>query len=89
MEMHTKNKQEDTENLIEFGKRLRNVMYIRDISNRVLAQELCVSASTISGYRNGRRSPSITDLVKISRFLNISADYLLGLTDDFALDSIL
>lgn len=58
-------------------------MYIRDISNRALAQELSVSASTISGYRNGRRSPSVTDLAKISRFLNISADYLIGLTDEF------
>ncbi|MCI7323078.1 MAG: helix-turn-helix domain-containing protein [Lachnospiraceae bacterium] len=83
MDTHEEKKQEETYNFKEFGDRLGKIMYLRDVSNHTLASQLCLSASTISGYRTGRRSPTVTDLAEISRFLNVSADYLVGLTDEY------
>ena len=38
-----------------------------------------IATGTISGYRNGEKEPTITNLRKITQALNVSADYLLGL----------
>jgi transcriptional regulator with XRE-family HTH domain len=40
-----------------------------------------VSPSTISGYRTGRRSPTVADLAAIVQILNVSADYLIGTSE--------
>ena len=82
MDTNEEKNQKEVYNFKEFGNRLKQIMFLRNISNHTLAQQLCLSASTISGYRTGRRAPTITDLTKICRFLNVSADYLVGLTDD-------
>ena len=84
MDTHEEKNQKEEYNFKEFGNRLGKIMYLRDISNHTLARQLCLSVSTISGYRTGRRSPTVTDLARISRILNVSADYLVGLTDEFS-----
>lgn len=65
-----------------FGLRLRRIMLMRDKTNYELANALYVTPSTISGYRNGRRSPDVEQLALLARELDVSADYLLGLSDD-------
>lgn len=67
----------------EFGERLDYVMSVRSISNNALAEMLFCSPSTISGYRTGRRSPNVSTQKEICRALNVSADYLLGLSESF------
>jgi transcriptional regulator with XRE-family HTH domain len=64
-----------------FGERLDTTMFRQDISNRELASRMFVSTSTISGYRTGRRSPKVDDLARLASLLNVSADYLIGRTD--------
>lgn len=64
----------------EFGNRLDSVMFRQDISNQELAHQMYVSSSTISGYRTGRRSPTVDDLASIAKILGVSADYLVGLS---------
>jgi transcriptional regulator with XRE-family HTH domain len=77
-----KGKTEETEYPYkEFGDRMDYAMFIRDISNKKLARLMHLSRSTISGYRTGRRSPSVTELKHIAVFLCVSADYLLGLQE--------
>lgn len=66
----------------EFGRRLDDAMFRQDISNQELAQEMYVAASTISGYRTGRRSPKVDDLARLAKILHVSADYLLGLSNE-------
>jgi transcriptional regulator with XRE-family HTH domain len=65
-----------------FGDRLVYAMTIRNISRQDLADRIYSAPSTISGYRIGRRSPDVRQLASIARELNISLDFLLGLTDD-------
>lgn len=64
-----------------FGKRLDSVMRQKGISNQELAHKMFVAASTISGYRTGRRSPDVVSLARMADILQVSADYLIGLTD--------
>lgn len=59
MKTNDKNKYKD------FGDRLSLIMYKQNISNIQLANAMFVSPSTISGYRTGRRSPTVADLAAI------------------------
>lgn len=42
-----------------------------------LARRLCVSASAVGMYEQGRREPSLDVLVALAKELRVSADYLL------------
>lgn len=70
-----------------FGQCMGDTMRKKGVTNRMLANYLCLSESAISGYRTGRRSPSVTDLAKIADYLGVSSDYLLGVTDNPSADS--
>ena len=61
MKTNDKNKYKD------FGDRLSLIMYKQNISNIQLANAMFVSPSTISGYRTGRRSPTVADLAAYCR----------------------
>lgn len=79
----TKNQtKKETYKYKDFGRRMGDTMRMKGITNRMLGNYICMSESAVSGYRTGRRSPSVTDLAKISDYLQVSADYLLGTTDD-------
>ncbi len=62
-----------------FGERMVHAMTIRGVSCKELSEQLFISPSAITGYRVGRRSPNVADLVAIATALNVSLDYLLGL----------
>ena len=56
----------------------------RDAKDRQsdLAEKLNVSVQTIKSWEGEKSSPGHDFLVQICRLYNVSADYLLGLTDD-------
>ena len=82
MDTHTEIAFKEQYKFKTFGSRLSLIMTMRDISNQELASEMVVSVSTISGYRTGRRSPKVDDLAKIALFLDVSVDFLIGLSDN-------
>ena len=60
------------------------IAYLRDIQNlkqRELAEEIGVTAATMSKYENNINIPSADILAKIAIALKTSADYLIGLTN--------
>lgn len=63
------------------GKKLNDVLAQKEIMQKELAEHLGVTANTISYYLSGERCPDIDKLIEISKFLNVSTDYLLGLSD--------
>lgn len=68
----------------------RNVKTLREKNNltvRQLADELQVSKSTISGWENNTREPSIETLLKLFHYFKVSLDVILG--SNIAYDSIL
>jgi repressor LexA len=64
------------------GQRLKFIREQRGLSSTELAEALGVTKPTYSNYESEKIKPSIPVLEKISRTLNVSADYLLGLSND-------
>lgn len=63
------------------GKRLYEALALRGKLQKELACELGLIDNTISYFVSGKRTPNTELLIKISRYLDVSVDYLLGLTD--------
>ena len=58
--------------------RLRETRERCFLSQREVARRLNVSASLISGYETGERTPSVEMLLSLSILYGCSTDYLLG-----------
>ena len=52
----------------------------KDIGQVELAKKLGVSKGIISLWENGLREPSMSSLIEIAKFFNVSIDFLVGLT---------
>lgn len=72
--------------ITKFSERLVLAMNIRNVSNKELADAVFVAPSTISSYRTGHRIPNIEQLALLSTTLQVSSDYLLGLSDSLILN---
>ncbi|MCI8538522.1 MAG: helix-turn-helix transcriptional regulator [Oscillospiraceae bacterium] len=66
----------------QFGERLCEVRKKHNEKQKELAEILGVRDSQICEIENGNRTTTVERIVLICRHYNISADYLLGLTDD-------
>lgn len=86
MNTHEDKVEQSRNTTILFSERLISAMTLRDISNKQLAQKIFVAPSTISSYRTGHRIPNIEQLILISTTLQVSSDYLLGLSDTISFD---
>lgn len=65
-----------------FAERLQIAMYWNELTGADLSRRSGVPASTICRYICGQRLPNVEKLIKLSKALNVSADYLIGLTDE-------
>ena len=63
------------------GQRLKEIREKRDYTQDYLAMKIGKSKRTISSYENDGSNPQLDDFVEICKVLNISADYLLGISD--------
>ncbi|MEG2183329.1 MAG: helix-turn-helix domain-containing protein [Cloacibacillus sp.] len=52
------------------------------LSGQSLAEAIGVTQTSISRYETGKKKPSFRTLKKISRTLNVSTDYLMGLSEE-------
>ena len=68
----------------EFGERLRKLRVNRNMTQLELGEifDNPKAQTTIGTWEKGHREPSMNDLVKISRFFNVSIDYLLGESEE-------
>lgn len=65
-----------------FAKRLREVRIEAGESREDLGQILDVGVSQISELENNRKGTTLEKLAAICRHYKVSADYLLGLSDE-------
>ena len=65
-----------------FSKTISLLRRERGLSQKQAAAELGISQALMSHYENGVRECGLDFLVKISRYFDVSCDYLLGLTDN-------
>lgn len=64
-----------------FGKRMGKIMQEKSVSRGALRDSTGLSLQSISNYLNDKRKPDCEMVAEISKALNVSSDYLLGLSD--------
>ena len=68
----------------DFGKRLKELRQNRKMTQEELGQifEPPLKQSTIGTYEAGLREMKYSNLITVSKYFNVSVDWLLGLTDE-------
>lgn len=61
-------------------EKIRNLREDNDLNQTQLATILNIAQTTYSNYENGNREIPISILIQLSKFYNVSLDYLRGLT---------
>ena len=64
-----------------FTQRFNEILKSSGVKQSELAMNCFVTRQTISDFKRGKSVPSIETLYRMCKFLNCSADYLLGLSD--------
>lgn len=62
--------------------RVKELRLARRLTLRELAEKIDLDHSAVSRIENGGRNLSDNDIIKLCNFFNVSADYLLGNTDN-------
>ena len=67
---------------LSFGEKVRNLREDMDLNQTQLGKELCMTQRKVSFIECNQCEPSIDDIVAFCKFFGVSADYLLGLSDE-------
>jgi len=59
-----------------------DLMNKKGINKRTLAKDLGISTGHFADWESGKSKPTADRIVTIAKYFNVSADYLLGLTDN-------
>ena len=62
---------------------LKDLRKEKNLSQKQMAEKLCISQQTYSDYEKGKTEPTLDTIIELSKIFNVSADYLLGLVDEF------
>lgn len=63
---------------MEFSEKLKELLQGAEMSQRKLAEKIGVSSALMSYYMKGEKSPTMSTIIKIADFFNISMDELVG-----------
>ena len=66
---------------MDYRNRMRSIREDRDLTQAEVGKVLQKSQQGYNHIETGRAELKIEDLIKLCRFYNVSADYLIGLTD--------
>ncbi|MDR3262995.1 MAG: helix-turn-helix domain-containing protein [Clostridiales bacterium] len=63
---------------INFGERLKELRTERNIGQVELSKAISVSKGIISLWENGLREPTLSSLIALAEFFNVTLDELVG-----------
>ena len=66
----------------DFAHTMSELRKAHGLSQRKAAADLKISQALLSHYENGAREPGLGFVCRACRYYGVSADYLLGLTDE-------
>lgn len=66
----------------DFAHTMSELRKARGLSQRHAAADLKISQALLSHYENGAREPGLDFVCRACRYYGVSADYLLGLSDE-------
>ena len=70
-----------SEILYNIYMKLKELREENNISQQEIAKHLSIKQNTYSQYETGKRQLPIDILIKLSKFYNVTTDYILGLED--------
>jgi len=68
---------------MKFNVRLKQLRQKNKLTQGELADTLGLKPTAISNYESERNEPSFDKLISLSKFFDVSCDYLLGVTDSY------
>ena len=68
--------------MVDYRTRLRNIREDRDLTQSDVGKVLNKSQQGYNHIEAGRAELKIDDLIKLCQFYKLSADYLIGLTNE-------
>lgn len=68
------------------GEKLKSLRIEKNLTQKQVADRIGLAVSAVSSYESGTRYPSYDILVKLTRIFHVSADYLLGITNQRTID---
>lgn len=66
---------------MNYAERMRNLRQDHDLSQKRIADMLGIAQTTYSQYELEKRPMPIDYLIALCKFYNVSADYMLGLSN--------
>lgn len=66
----------------DFSAVMSELRHARGLSQRTAAADLGISQALLSHYENGAREPGLVFVCRACDYYGVSADYILGRTDD-------
>jgi len=69
------------------NKRLKSLRTERNITQKEFAQNCDICLRVLHYYESGQRKPNADVIIRFCKYLDVSADYLLGLSDSISRDS--
>ncbi len=66
----------------QFGQRVQEIRKLNHETQKDLGEAIGMSSNNVSEMENGKKTTVSEKIVKICRHYRVSADYLLGLSDD-------
>ena len=70
-----------------FNERIKELRLSLGLNQIQFGRKLSVTKQCISNWENDNIQPSIDMLIKISKTFSVSADYLLGISNDITIDA--
>ena len=68
---------------LSFGEKVRNLREDRDLNQTELGQALNMTQRKVSYIECGKSEPSVDDIIAFCHFFKVSADYLLGIPNEY------
>ncbi|CCI63193.1 MULTISPECIES: helix-turn-helix domain-containing protein [Streptococcus] len=65
----------------KLGDRLRKQRQLNKLTQQELADRIGINRGAYSNWENGKREPSFSKLIELSKLLNTTPNYLLGISD--------
>ena len=66
---------------MELKERLLQLRKEKGVTQSRVAFDLGITTSAYANYEQGTREPSVSTIIKLCKYFNVSTDYLLGLKD--------
>ncbi|MDY2900592.1 MAG: helix-turn-helix transcriptional regulator [Candidatus Borkfalkiaceae bacterium] len=65
----------------KLGKRLKELRVEKNLSQKALAEIIETNNSSVCDWECERTEPSLDTVIKLCEFFDVTADYLLGISD--------